>query len=352
MTTDYNKVSIRQGHPEKDRTSITRILSADIPDAVSNGRYDWAYLDNPDGLAHVWMAETQNGEVIGTSAGFPRRFRMAGETLQGIVLSDFAISKKYRTLGPAVALLRATLKAVDDGIFNFALDYPSESMLAVYRRLGALELGKVNRYVRLLRMKGAAERRYGKGPLASLVGASGDAIIGTLDRFKKVPRSVRVETGRVTFGEDHDRLSRLLESRCKVVGERSARYLNWRYHGGARFESTVVAIRSGAELLGFGVLQNMAANSMTISEFVCPQDQGMEEVLFNAMLREARGRGAEALQATGFDGGPWATVLERLGFVRRETLTGPVVYSPRDESWTAALHDKDNWWMTDGDRDG
>ncbi len=78
----------------------------------------------------------------------------------------------------------------------------------------------------------------------------------------------------------------------------------------------------------------------------------MDEVLFNAVLREARRKGAEALQATGLEGGPWASELERLGFTGRETLTGPVVYAPGNEGWTSLVLDKDNGWMTDGDRDG
>ena len=347
-----NQITVRKANPATERSAVLRLLDENLPAAATAGRFDWAYLDNPDGDASVWLAETGDGEAVGTSAAFPRKFRVAGNTVQALVLSDFVIDSRFRTLGPAVALLRATLASIDDGSFEFALDHPSEAMLAVYRRLGGKELGRQTRYVRLLKMRGAAERRWGAGLKATVLGFLGDAALYTSDRFRRVPAGLTVETRSGGFDNEFEKPGRELEARRAVCGDRGPDYLNWRYRSGIRFEYLTITVRSENELLGYAVLQQTSANSVTIVEFVCPENAQIEGALFRALVDVARRRDVDSLQASCIEGGAWCSLLKRLGFVAREQSTGPVVYSPKGGRWTDLLTDRNQWWMTDGDRDG
>lgn len=350
MTT--GTISIRQVAPASERPTVLRLLKENLPEAAAEGRFDWAYLENPDGEASVWLAETADGEAVATSAAFPRQFRIKGDTVRALVLSDFAVDRRYRTLGPAVALLRATLAAVDEGPFEFALDHPSESMSAAYRRLGGIELGPLTRYVRLLKAKGAAIRRLGPGLTASVFGSLGDFTIRTLDRFRRVSGRLTVETHSGGIEDEFAALGRVLEERRAVCGDRRPEYLNWRYQSSIRFTYSTVTLRSDNRLLAYAILQHSEATPVTIVEFVCPEDNAIEVALFRALLDVSRSIDAESIQASCMRGGAWSSVLERLGFVAREESTGPVVYSPKDGERTDVLTDKDQWWMTDGDRDG
>lgn len=345
-------VSIRQADPDSERSTVLQLLKENLPEAATEGRFDWAYLDNPDGVASVWLAETADGEAVGTSAAFPRQFRVKGNTARALVLSDFAVDRRFRTLGPAVALLRATLASIDDGSFEFALDHPSESMLAVYKRLGGIELDRHTRYVRLLKASGASERRWGAGLRASVIGSLGDFVLRTADRFRRIPGGLSVDVYSGAFTDEFDRLGRVLEERRAVCGDRRSDYLNWRYRNGIRFSYSTVTVRSGRELLAYAILQQTDAASARIAEFVCPADSAIEVALFRALLDVARRSNVESLQASCMQGGAWCTILKRLGFAAREQSTGPVVYAPKNARWADIVTARDQWWMTDGDRDG
>ena len=346
------QISIRRVNPSTERDAVLRLLEACLPEAASKDRFNWAYLNNPDGVALVWLAETADGETVGTSAAFPRRFRVNGNTVRALVLSDFAIDRRFRTLGPAVGLLRATLASIDGGSFEFALDHPSESMLAVYKRLGGIELGRNTRCVRLLKVSGATERRWGAGVRAMVIGSLGDFMLRTMDRIRRIPGDLNVEVYPGVFNDEFDQLGCVLEESRAVCGDRRSDYLNWRYQSGIRFEYSTLIVRSEKELLGYAVVQRTDVRSMTIVEFVCRADSTIEVALFNALLDVARRSNVESLQASCMEGGAWCTILKRLGFAGREQSTGPVVFSPKNAKWADIVTDRDQWWMTDGDRDG
>jgi hypothetical protein len=350
MTT--SPISIRQINPATERFSVDRLLKEYLPEAATDGRFDWAYLDNPDGVAYVWLAETADGNAIGTSAAFPRQFQVKGNTVRALVLSDFVIDSRFRTLGPAVALLRATLASIDDGLYDFALDHPSDSMMAVYKRLGGTELGRRTRYVRLLKTSGAAHRRWGTGLGSSILGSLGDFALRTVDRFRRVPDSLTTETHSGDFGREFATLGGVLGERRAIFGDRSLDYLNWRYRSANRFTHVTVAVRLEGKLLAYSILQQTDAMSLVIVELVCPADAAIEMAIFHAILAVSHRRNVESLQASCMEGDAWCTILRRLGFVEREQSAGPVVYSPKGAKWADILTDRDQWWMTDGDRDG
>ena len=115
-------VRIREADPATNRERILALLARNLPEASSPQRHDWLYLSNPWGTARVWLAEdVATGEAVGTSAGQPRRMRLEGETVLALCLSDFAIDAAYRSLGPALKLLQATLEPVRKGEYAFSL---------------------------------------------------------------------------------------------------------------------------------------------------------------------------------------------------------------------------------------
>ena len=129
----HQKLTIRECDPATERSRILAVLERNLPRASGSLRFDWLYLSNPAGNALVWLAENEDGEAVGTSAGHPRRLRVGGQVVTVLNLSDFAIDAYYRSLGPALQLLRATLAPMDEGRYAFSSDHPSEAMLAVRR---------------------------------------------------------------------------------------------------------------------------------------------------------------------------------------------------------------------------
>jgi hypothetical protein len=118
-------------------------------------------------------------------------------------------------------------------------------MLAVYKRLGGTELGRYTRYVRLLKVSGAAERRWGAGLRASIIGSLGDFMLHTADRFRRIPGGQRIEAYSGAFNDEFAKLGYVLGERRAVCGDRGPDYLNWRYRSGLRFSYSTVTVRAG-----------------------------------------------------------------------------------------------------------
>jgi len=347
-----SQITIRRVNPAIERDAVLQLLEKCLPEAASEDRFEWAYLNNPDGIALVWLAETADGEIVGTSAAFPRQFRVNGNTVRALVLSDFAIDQRFRTLGPAVALLRATLASVDDGPYEFALDHPSESMLAVHKRLGGAELGRQTRYVRPIKFSGFARRRWGTGFGPSIVGSLGDITLRAIDWIRQPRGGLAINIHSGSFDKNFDNLAGVLAESGVIFGDRHFDYLNWRYQSGIRFNYITISIRTAGGLLAYAILSWSDSTSMTIVEFVCPAETAIETALASALVDISRRHNVESLQASCVEGSTWGNTLSRLGFSEREQSAGAIVYTPKDARWSDILTDKDQWWLTDGDRDG
>ena len=70
-------LTIRQVDPAAERERIMSVLAGSLPAAALWDRFDWLYLENPEGPALVWLAE-QDGVALGTSAAHRRRMRVDG----------------------------------------------------------------------------------------------------------------------------------------------------------------------------------------------------------------------------------------------------------------------------------
>lgn len=345
-------ISICEVRPDSERAAILRLLERNLPEAAAGGRFEWLYLGNPCGPARVWLARSEGGDAIGTSAAFPQEFKVAGRVLQALVLSDFVIDPGYRSLGPAMCLLRATLESVGGDPCRFALDHPSESMLAVYKRLGGSALGAQTRYVRLLKASGVTRRRWGAGVRATFVGAMGDLGLKATDRLRRRPTGLTATVHEGSFGAEFRRVGAAIERRRPVFCNRAPEYLNWRFRSGVRFSYATVTVRAANELLAYAILQTGEKSSITIVEFVCPPEEPLENALFTGIVSYGHEWGAEALQASAVDGSAWSSVLAGHGFSAREQSTGPVVFVQDGDACSEMLTDVGQWWMTDGDRDG
>jgi hypothetical protein len=333
-----------------DRQRISDVLRRNLPDAAPSERLAWLYGTNPCGPALVWLAEVEgSGEPVATSAAHRRRFRIDGKNALALNLSDFAIDASYRTLGPALGLLRATLAAVAEGGFAFSYDVPSEAMLALYKRLGYVELGRMERRVRPLSLVPALERRIGAA--ARLLALPFDAALRVRDALGPTPEGLAVAPLAGGFGPEFDALEEREAARFRVRGIRSAAYLDWRYARHTMWPHETLCARRGAVLEGFLVWRAAGHGAVSIAELVDGGDLGVARALVKALASLGRSRGATALSVEVLQGSPAAGRFHELGFVKRADGPGPVVYLPPASPLAPELLDARHWWFLAGDRD-
>ncbi|HEX5138158.1 MAG TPA: GNAT family N-acetyltransferase [Planctomycetota bacterium] len=341
--------ALRTRPADPSEPGIRAVLSRNLPDAATPERISWLYGSNPCGPALVWLAETEgSGEPVATSAAHRRTFRIDGREALALNLSDFAIDAGYRTLGPALGLLRATLAAVAEGGFAMSYDVPSESMLALYKRLGYVELGRMERRVRPLSLGPALRRRI--GGIACVVAPALDLCLRVRDALASTPGDVRVAPLEGAFGAEFDALEAREATRHRVRGARTAAYLDWRYARHTMWKHGVLSARRGGALVGFAVWRE-AGSAFGIAELVDGGDLGVARALVKGLAAVGRRRGATALSVETLAGSPASERFESLGFLRRGDGPGPVVYVPPGSALPADAVAARHWWFLGGDRD-
>jgi hypothetical protein len=346
-----SELTIRRIDPAQDGERVLSVLRRNLPEAATRARLDWLYLSNPDGPSLVWVAEDAAGNPIGTSAAHPRRMRIRGEVVLALNLSDFAIDAPYRSLGPALRLLRATLEPIRRGEFAFGYDFGSESMRAIYRRMGGIDLGPTERWVRPVRLRGLAKRKLGNGLVGAAAGAVGDAAVRVRDALLRVPHGIEVESLEGECGSEFDALDERLSRVRPVAGVRDAAYLNWKHLRHAMWAHTLVCARRSQRLVGFVVLRAAPGANLALTDLFAEDDDQARRGLLARVVAIARERGAEMIQAQAVAGGAYASLLRELGFVPREQGPGPVPIAPSGDPARATLESPDSWWLTEGDRD-
>lgn len=340
----------RPADQAKDRQRIGEVLRRNLPDAAPPERLAWLYGSNPCGPALVLLAEEEgSGEPVATSAAHRRRFRIDGKDALALNLSDFAIDAPYRTLGPALGLLRATLATVAEGGFAFSYDVPSESMLALYRRLGYVELGRMERRVRPLSLRAALERRI--GPAARFLAWPLDAALRVRDALSPTPGDLDVAPLEGGFGAEFDALEEREALRFRARGVRSAAYLDWRYARHTMWPHETLCARRRGALAGFLVWRASAPGALSIAELVDGGQKDVARALVKALSALGRARGATALSVEALAGSPAADRFDDLGFLKRGDGPGPVVYLPPGTPVASDLLHPRHWWFLAGDRD-
>ena len=160
-----------------ERTELLDILQRNLPQIPHVRRFDWLYRNHPCGQPRSWFAIDSKAKAnVGAASLFPRFLWEGGRFVSAGQVGDFAIDVKYRSLGPALMLQRATLEAVENRQFSICYDCPPHSLgMATFRRLGMEEHCEMHRYVRLIRTDRHFQKRFGDGISSRALSMTGNA---------------------------------------------------------------------------------------------------------------------------------------------------------------------------------
>lgn len=321
--------------------------------AASSERFQWLYLDNPAGVAEVWILREEDGDVAGFTACLPRSIWVAGQRRRALVGSDFSMFPRHRTMGPALALRRQARPLVDERLFDLLLSHPVPAMLAVHARVGHPRLGHLSRWVLPLRVESFL--RHLPGARRKIMSGLGDGVLA-LRRAWSAALGAGVSVQPVdSFSSEYDELDAALGRSHQVVGTRNAAYLTWRFldRPDAR-RPTVLEARSRDGRLGGYLLLEMADGMAEVKDFAALPDSRALPALLHAASTLARSERADRMQVTLLaNSGRARTTLRRLGFIERpEPDQMPVVcYGGIGFQHKRLVESADAWFMTMGDRD-
>jgi hypothetical protein len=343
-------VKIRPGDLEADRETAVTLLARHVNPGYSGRRFDWLYRENPAGLGRLWIAvDSSTGDPIGSAGAFPRRMCVQGRSITAWVLGDLCIDEQHRSLGPAVQLQRTCLEEIGSAGGSFWYDFPSRSMEAVYRRLGmTAPQGRLVRLARPLRLGSKLRQRLGVSPLSRGVGAAVDLALACAARPRRLSRSLSIAPHEGAYHEEFSALAGLVNAHYGLCSERSAGYLNWRYHDNPIQPHEALCVRRGGVLLAYVVLAYEEGDTATVVDLFGIPDVSLLRALLRAAAARAWYRGAATVSISLLESHPWIRLVRQLGFHLRDAA--PVYLRSTGGSDTSLVADIP-WFLTLGDRD-
>jgi Acetyltransferase (GNAT) domain len=343
-------IMVRPADRRIDRHLLTGLLSRHLSSDSVEERFNWLYQENPHGPAKVWLAQDEvTGKAIGCAAAFPRRLWTSGSIQTGHVLGDFCTDVEHRSLGLALRLQRVCLDYVGANSSGLTYDFPSNRMMAIYKRFQITPFCQIVRWAKPLR----ADRKLSEFLKSRLLRLIVAAQVNKLLHWKDLAR--RKQTADWTIasldgkcGEEFTVLANSLKDRNGWCVDRSADYLNWRYwkHPTRSFE--MLTARRNGVLSGWVVFSSTAEDGSIVDLFGFDDTSMWARLLFG-VVELLRSRRVITLSLPILETHPCAGLLQSMGFRPRESYP-VVIYDPAmlEASPERAAA---RWYLMDGDRE-
>ena len=284
--------------------------------------------------------------MIAVAAAFPRRVYIRRESVRSYVLGDFCVDAGHRSLGLALALQRACLEGLFCGDAGFAIDFPSRTMLAIYKRLQIEVNATMIRYAKPLRADRKVADHVPVPAIAHGLTVAANAALRLRDVRMRRSDDWTIAADPGPWGEEFTRVTREWSSSVGVCVARTAEYLNWRYREHPLQKYEMLTARQGSRLSGY-LIHHSNGEDWTIADLFAENDAA-RSVLLAETTSNARKHGAHTVSVAWLATHPGRRLLEENGFRARES--SPVVLVALPPSAQRPVEpENDQWFLTSGD---
>jgi hypothetical protein len=341
-------IQIRRADLISERIALVEMFRRYLQPKYDLEKFEWLYFRGPYGPARAWIACDQStGEIIGAASAFPRKVHFNGELKLGLVLGDFCVAERYRTLGISLRLQRACLAAIDEDAVDFVYDFPSPSMMAVYKRIGIPQTGSLVRWAKLLRVEPRLRTIFHSDHVARGLGFVANPLLMLLQRdggqngYDTIVR-------RDLCDDEFTDFDLQLRSRTCVRTFRSAGYLNWRYLQNPASTYEILEARRNRALIGY-VVYTRDPNDANIVDLSCVEEYNVVRHLLSSAVERLRFLGASSVNLIASDVHAWSGLFRRSGFHKRED--SPIVVLSRAAALFSAAEFARGWQIMGGERE-
>jgi hypothetical protein len=342
-------ITVRPVDLEAESQELLSTLQANLPALPHARRFQWLYLNNPDGPARSWFACDGAGQVIGVTSLFPRsvwigdKLRMCGQ------VGDFAVASGHRSLGPALMMQRATFGPVDEGSLSFCYDCPPhEAGMATFRRLGIPSHCALERYALPLRVDAFLNRRFGFTP--PLLPAVGNGLLRLMRPSLPRPAGLDISEHTGLFEDEFSQLDCAVKVADSVRRQRSAAYLNWRYRQHPLLQYRVFTARRSGELIAYVVFCVTNTNVTIVDLF----GKDLAEVAPALLEAVVQGCGSSCQIAEIFlpENSELSPPVLKVRFRRRSVAAQVVAYTKPGSEMSVFLERRPRWVFQAADIQG
>lgn len=344
-TTKAPQWEVTQPDPASLREPLQSLWRRNLPTA-SDHRCDWLY---GSGRAQAWLLGEAHAEPTGAAGLMLRRMFVAGRVVEGGGAIDLNVDQTQRSVGPALALVRAVVHAADADGRQILYGMPNRSATAVMKRAGYQELGEFSNWTKLLNCESTLRGRLRSRWLARLAAPLANRTMRVMSSEwrRRLPATMLAES-LSHFDERFDQLSTRVASRFDMIGDRSADFLTWRFTDcpDLTYEIFTLADRTTGDLLGY-VVWYADEGAASISDLLAI-DEPTTTLLLAEFSRAVRQTGWTAIRFGCFASPSFYTLLKQSGFHRRQNRH-PVLC--RRSNVVDSQAAGSNWFLTMADSD-
>ena len=337
-----------------DGDALTRLWTDNLPvrgDAAAKLR--WAYLDSPSGRGEVVLLRDGDAHPIGCAGITLRELSVDGAPVRAALLADFAVDRAHRVGFPALVLQRAVKRHVEAG-YHLSYGFPNQHAVAVHLRTGYHELGKMQRYARVLRHGPYLEKRLGIPVAAALAGRAIDTGAHAIQRVRARRPSRALALDWLADVDDRfDRVWAAGRAWAHIVCRRDAAFLRWRFLRKFDERAAVAAAvdRATGDLRAYAIVHGAAGELAELRDLfgVDPDAIGSLLALLVPALYD-RGHTAVSMRFLGDPRIP--DLLTQHDFQLRDADRSVIVCpGPTAPVDPAVLRATASWYITDLDED-
>jgi hypothetical protein len=341
-------ITVRRANLKSEQATFIETLGLYLGSFPNDRRFHWSYLNDGYGTPHAWLMMDSRQNAVGAAAAFPRRFCSGNDEVVGWVLGDFCLAPQYRSLGPALQLQRACLSVLENSHDAFCYDFPSASMVAVYRRLGFSVTGQMLRFAKPLRIDRKVKEMIRNHIARRVVASVGNTLLKIASPRAKADETLEIAFHQGPCGEEFTSLAEEQRGKFSVCLQRSAAYLNWRYKENPLARHEIITARRHGHLVGY-IVWTQAEEDASIVDLFAEEDPKMVTHLIDNVTALAEKSGVETLSVSINEAHPWHSLFSEMGFRLRDSA--PVVIIPSKTFQHKIDSQLTGWSLMQGDRD-
>jgi len=238
------------------------------------GRFDWLQ-NNPAGPAIWYFAfDAEKEKLAGVVSVMPKDFYVKGERVRAGIVGDFMLHEKYRVFGPALDLLKAVIKTVDDGIFDFVYTLPNNKSIKLIERAGFGCLFNFYSMIRPLHVDYVLKQYVGSR-LSHIIDRP---LFFFLKSFSRDSFSIDIGSFEELDWQEkpiNDYFQMEIKSKSDfLVGEKTIDYLQWRYGSNPEHKFKIINYinKKNKQILGYFVF-TIIEDRFIVYEIICIEDR-------------------------------------------------------------------------------
>ena len=338
---------------DKDKEILTQLWRRNFGQ-VPEGRFKWIYENNPSGYPTCFLVKhSETGSVVGSFSLFPRTIFIHGKSVQALISGDLVVDQKHRVIGLAIKMIKSAISMCDRNASGVLLGVPNEKSYGVSLKAGSEILGDVCEMTQVLRTYSYIRRHihfpFMARVLSSLLDLKFRFRAKGLFRARKNNYTIEVARG---FNERFDELWEKLFEKYSFIGERTSRFLEWRFSQSPYNEYKVFILASGRNmpLLGY-VIFCVDGEKVKIADIGFDgTDRSFTELLSSFSLHQ-RAQGVESISLSIAGHPKLINLLEHMGYSLRSRKRKVLIYAPAKLKTVLKSIKSARWLLTVADND-